>query len=655
MVKTNVKKISQEDSNKTFSRRGMLLLTVQMAVIGILGWRMRKLQIEDSERYRLLAEENRVNIRILRPQRGLIFDKYGTLLATNQPNYRIVIIREDAGDIERVLSDLSKLIPISNQKQKSVKEEIKKFRAFVPVTVMEELTWEQFAKVAANLPSLPGLVPEVGFSRAYAQNEAMAHIVGYVGPVSKKDMQRIPKSNPLFQIPNFQIGKTGVERELNSELMGVAGVSRNEVNAKGRVMRELDRNKSLSGQDIQLSISTELQKFAMVRMEGLSASAVVLDIETGDIAAMSSTPSFNPNYLVTGISNTDWSSLLTNIKRPLSNKSVSDAYPPGSLFKMIVAITALEKKVISDYEEIKCTGLYETSASKHHCWLNSGHGNINLEKALKRSCDVYFYEIASRVGIDAIAKTAKAFGLADTYDLPVSAVSRGLIPNTEWKKANYNERWLLGDTLNAGIGQGYILATPLQIAVMTARLVTGTTIKPRLINAKGGKIIPITKPTPLNFSETILEKVRNGLKGAVNARDGTAYKSRIIDPKFQFAGKTGTAQVRRITEEERENGVTKNEDLPWEKRDHALFTGYAPTKKPKYTISVIVEHGGGGSAVAAPIARDIILFALYGRLPPLTSYPKDQQSEIKTRFNDIANKLGPKKSEPKLNRFGTKT
>ena len=328
----------------------------------------------------------------------------------------------------------------------------------------------------------------------------MAHIIGYVGPVSAKDQRRLSKSNPLYQIPRFQIGKTGIERELNSELMGIAGVSRNEVNAKGRIMRELERNESQPGQDIQVTINTALQKFSMSRMHDLSASAIVLDLKNGDINAMASTPSFNPNSLVNGISTTDWESLLKNNKRPLSNKSVSDAYPPGSLFKMIVAITALEQKVISEYDEISCGGIYETNTSKHHCWLSSGHGKINLEKGLKRSCDVYFYEIARRVGIDAIAKTARSFGLSHTYDLPVSAVSRGLIPDSNWKKSTYGERWSLGDTLNAGIGQGYILTTPLQIAVMTARLVTGTALLPRLINAKNGKIIALSKPDPLGIS-----------------------------------------------------------------------------------------------------------------------------------------------------------
>ncbi len=638
-----------------FTRRSIVLLASQITVIGILGWRIRKLQIEDSEKYRLLAEENRLNIRILPPQRGLIFDKNGKLLANNQQNYRIVMIREEAGDIRKVLRDLSRLIPIDEQKQNLIEKEIRKFKAFVPVTVVEDITWSQFARVAANLPSLPGLVPEVGSSRSYIENDAMAHIIGYVGPISKKDKQRLIMSNPLFQIPNFQIGKTGIERELNSDLMGIAGVSRSEVNAKGRIMRELDRDEAEAGQDLQVTINTDLQKFSMARMKGLSASAVVVDIESGDITAMSSTPSFNPNTLVNGISNSDWAKLLDDIKRPLSNKSVSDAYPPGSLFKMIVAMTALESDVITETEEITCTGLYETVASKHHCWKSSGHGKINLEKALKRSCDVYFYEVASRIGIDAIAKTARAFGLSSTFDLPVSAVSRGLIPDKEWKKSTYGKRWLLGDTLNAGIGQGYILTTPMQIAVMTARIATGTKVMPRLISAKGGKIIPVKNRKILDLKESTLTKIRKGMVAAVNDSDGTAYQSRIIDKKFQFAGKTGTAQVRRITEAEREKGVTKNEDLPWKKRDHALFTGYAPTIKPKYAISVIVEHGGGGSAVAAPIARDIMLYALAGSFPPISAYPIDQRSEIQLRLNEIKQKGNRNNNQNRLELFGTQT
>ena len=653
MVKANLKKISREDLTKVFARRSILLLAVQLTVVGVLGRRMRKLQIEDSERYRLLAEENRVNNRILPPTRGLIFDKNGKLLADNKQNYRIVIIQEEAGDIDKVILNLSKLIPISNKDKTLIRQEVKKNRSFVPVTVLEDLSWEQFAKVAANLPSLPGLVPEVGFERFYNENETMAHIIGYVGPISQKDQNRIPKSNPLLQIPKFQIGKTGVERELNIELMGTAGVSRNEVNAKGRTMRELERIESKSGQDVQVTINTGLQRFSMSRMDGLSASAVVIDVESGDINVMASTPSFNPNNLVNGISKKDWNNLLKNVKRPLSNKSVSDAYPPGSLFKMIVAITALEKKMISEDEEIYCNGIYETNTSKHHCWLTRGHGNINLEKGLKRSCDVYFYEIAKRVGIDAIAKTAKAFGLSNTYDLPVSAVSKGLVPDSAWKKLTYKERWSLGDTLNAGIGQGYLLTTPLQIAIMTARLITGTAILPRLINAKGGNIIPIERPKNIGIPSHILSKIRSGMEAAVNDPDGTAYKSRIVSPNFKFSGKTGTAQVRRITEAEREVGVTKNEDLPWRQRDHALFTGYAPAKKPKYAISVIIEHGGGGSAVAAPIARDIMLYALHGKIPPLSAYPKDQRSDIEIRLNQLKN--NPIKIKKKIAAFGTQT
>ena len=653
MAKTKVTKVSPENLVKVFARRSILLLVVQIAVIGVLGRQMRKLQIEDSEQYRLLAEENRVNIRILPPTRGLIFDKNGTPLASNKQNYRIVIIREEAGDIKKVLSSLSTLIPISKDNRALIEEEIKRNRAFVPVTVVENLSWDQFAKVAANLPSLPGLFPEVGFSRSYEENKTMAHIIGYVGPISQKDLKRLPKSNALFQIPKFQIGKTGVERELNSELMGLAGVSRNEVNARGRTMRVLDRTESTTGKDIQVTIDTNLQEFSMLRMGDLSASAVVVDVKNGDISVMASTPSFNPNSIVNGISTTDWNKLLENIKRPLSNKSVSDAYPPGSLFKMIVAIAALQKKVISEHEEIICSGIYETSTSKHHCWLGSGHGKINLEKALKRSCDVYFYEVAKRVGIDAIAKTAKEFGLSQIFDLPVSAVSKGLVPNQAWKKSNYKERWSLGDTLNAGIGQGYLLTTPLQIAIMTARMVTGTALLPRLIKAKGGKILPIVKPKLLGISDEILSKIRSGMEAAVNDPDGTAYKSRVINPNFRFAGKTGTAQVRRITEAEREIGVTKNDDLPWKRRDHALFTGYAPAKNPKFAISVIVEHGGGGSAVAAPIARDIMLYALHNKIPSLSSYPKDQRRDISIRLKQL--KKIPTKNKNIEQPFGTQT
>ena len=647
MAKPNVKKVVRKNKPDNFSRRSFVLLAVQMGVIGVLAWRMRQLQIEDSDRYRLLAEENRINTRLIPPIRGLIFDKNGKIIANNRQNYRIVIIREEADDIQKVLENLSKLIPISSKTRDSIGKEIMKYKPFVPVTVAEDLTWENFAKVAANLPSLPGLMPEVGYSRSYTENEIMAHIVGYVGPASKADIKRLPKSNPLFQIPNFPVGKTGIERELNSRLTGSAGVSRQEVNATGRVMRELTRDIGKPGEDIQLTINTELQKFAMKRMKDLSASAVVLDAKNGDILAMSSTPSFDPNKIVSGISNKDWQGLLSDEKRPLSNKSVSDAYPPGSLFKMVVAISALETGVISSLEEINCTGMYEVGESKHHCWLATGHGKMNLIKAIKRSCDVYFYKIAQRVGIEAIAATSKKFGFSQTFELPVSAISSGLIPTKAWKRSKFNTEWLLGDTLNVGIGQGYILSTPMQIAVMTARLSQGRAIIPHLVNALDGKIIPRNYIDSIKVQDFIFSEIRKGMISAVNDEDGTAYKSRIINPKFKLAGKTGTAQVRRITELEREQGVTKNEDLPWSKRDHALFTGYAPIENPKYAISVIVEHGGGGSAVAAPIARDIILYALHEGIPPLSSYPADERKKIRPLLKQLENEMRNNRSEKK--------
>lgn len=606
-----------------------------MLGLGILGWRMRKLQIEDSERYRFLAEENRVNIRILPPKRGLVFDRFGHILANNQQNYKLVIIREEAKNTKKVLSELAKIIFLPTKKQELLNREIKKNRAFVPVTVAENLTWKEFAKVAINLPSLPGVVQEVGLSRLYLQEEVMAHLVGYVGPMSKNDLNRLPKDNPLFQIPTFQIGKTGIERELDSDLRGSAGISRLEVNASGRVMRELQRNNETAGKDIQLTVDSRLQNFSMQRMKDHSASAVVMDVTSGDIVSMCSVPSFNPNKIVNGISTKDWNNLLSNKKRPLSNKSVSDAYPPASTFKMIVAIAALQAGIMSPEEKVECNGVYELGDSKHHCWKKEGHGPTNLYEGLKRSCDIYFYEMARRVGIDAIAETAKQFGIASNIAIPVSAISKGLMPTKTWKSETFGQRWLTGDTLNAGIGQGYILTTPIQLTLMTARIATGNLIIPKLISAMNGVQALNQKFQKLDIPERVLREIRNGMAAAVNDRDGTGYKSRIIDKDYRLAGKTGTAQVRRITSLEREEGVTKNENLPWEKRDHALFTGYAPFNKPKYAVSVIVEHGGSGSRVAAPIARDILLFAFHRGIPPLKAYPIKQRKEMNFLFKSL--------------------
>ena len=619
-------------SQRTISRRALLLGGSQLAFMGVLALRMRYMQVDQADEFRTLAEENRINIRLIPPERGLIHDRNGILIAGNQQNYSIVVVREDAGDIDETIAKINQLVPLDpDDTARSVKE-IKRRSPFVPVTLADRLSWEDFSTIAVNAPALPGVTPEVGLSRFYPLDDDFAHIVGYVGPVSDYDLSKLQDPDPLLQIPKFQIGKVGVESKREGQLRGRAGNRQIEVNALGRVIRELDRFEGQAGENLQLSVDAALQNFTQARMAGESSAAVVMDVDTGDILAAGSAPSFDPNLFVRGISVADYSTLTSDIYRPLANKTVQGTYPPGSTFKMITALAALEAGVVTFEDEVFCGGYKELGNRRFHCWRRGGHGKVDLIEAIYQSCDVYFYDIAERVGIENISAVARKLGLGQRHDLPMSAVASGLAPTKDWKRANRGEDWLVGDTLNAGIGQGFVLASPLQLAVMTARLASGRVVNPRLVRTVNGIETPVTGGEPLDFAPENLAAIREGMDRVSNFRRGTAFRSRIATEGMEMAGKTGTSQVRNITAAERAAGVTSNADLPWERRDHGLFVAFAPLDRPKYAISVIVEHGGGGSTAAAPIARDIMLFTQYGGLPPLTAYPAGQRAEIEARF-----------------------
>lgn len=615
------------------TRRGLMLLGLQFAVIGALGWRLRRIQIEENERYRLLAEENRINMRLIPPARGLIFDREGRPLALNRQNYRIVMVREQAGDPEAILDRLGRIIELPPDRRERALKEMAARSAFVPVVVTEHLTWDDVARVSANAPVLPGVIAEVGLSRFYPDAYSTSHVVGYVGPVSEADLARLEDPDPVLQIPRFQIGKTGVEQRLETELRGEAGNMRIEVSAAGRVMRELDRVEGVAGRDVQLTIDKGVQNFAMQRMAGESAAAVVMDVATGDLVAMASSPGFDPNSFVFGIGSGEWNALLNDEYKPLANKCAAGVYPPGSTFKMVVALAALEAGVMRPGDRVSCGGATQLGNRRFHCWKRGGHGAVDLRRSLSQSCDVYYYEMARRLGPDAIAATARKLGLGVRHDLPMPAVTEGLMPDRAWKRDNRNDAWTTGDSFNYGIGQGFTLASPLQLAVMTARLAAGTDVSPRLVRAVGGAPAPVAAAAPLDFRPENLRLVRDGMYAVSN--EGTAYRSRIVDPANIMAGKTGTSQVRIITAAERAAGVTRNEQLPWNRRDHALFVAYAPYDAPRYAIAQIVEHGGGGSAAAAPIARDILMRALYGGLPPLSAYPPDQREAAEAMMRGL--------------------
>jgi penicillin-binding protein 2 len=596
---------------------------------------MRHMQVNEADKFRMLAEENRINIRLVPPERGMIFDRNGVLIAGNEQNYSIVVVREDAGDIQETIDSLTRLVAIDpDDLARSVKE-LERRSPFVPVTIADRLSWEEFSRVAVNAPALPGVTPEVGLSRFYPLEADFAHVVGYVGPVSDFDLSKITDLDPLLQIPKFQIGKINVESRLEDDLRGRAGTREIEVNAAGRIMRELGRVEGTPGTDLQLTIDAGLQNFSQARMAGESAAAVVMDTQTGDVLALASAPSFDPNLFVRGISVADYTKLTEDEYRPLANKTVQGIYPPGSTFKMITALAALEAGLVEIDEEIFCGGYKELGNRRFHCWRRGGHGKVDLVEAIYQSCDVYFYDIAERVGIEAISEVARKLGMNHRHELPLSGIAEGLAPTKDWKRARRGEDWLVGDTLNSGIGQGFVLASPLQLAVMTARLASGRAVEPRLLKSVNGVETPLNAGAPLPFKASNLAAIREGMDRVSNFQRGTAFRSRIVADGMAMAGKTGTSQVRNITAEERAAGVTQNADLPWNRRDHALFVAYAPVDNPRFACSVIVEHGGGGSTAAAPIARDIMLYAQFGAVPPLSAYPAGQHNEISDRFDAL--------------------
>ncbi len=603
-----------KEKARLFTRRSLIMAGGQAALMSVLAGRLYYLQVLQSDEYTMMANENRMNMRLLAPLRGRIVDRFGQEVASNRQNYRVVLIREQTKSVEETLDRLSDLVPVSNADRARVLKETKRKRGFVPIPVMENLSWDEFSRINVNSPELPGIQLDVGETRHYPYKNLFAHIVGYVGSVSERDLQNL-EPDPLLELPGFKIGKNGIEKYYDLSLRGTAGTSRVEANAYGRVIRELNRQEGSAGDDLELTIDVELQKYAVERMGTESAAAVIIDIHTGDVLSMVSVPSFDPNSFTTGIGIEEWKGLQSNPKHPLSNKAIAGQYPPGSTFKMIVALAALEAGVISSDHKVFCNGSTKLGRHKFHCWKRGGHGKLNLRSAIEQSCDVYFYDIAKKVGVDKIAEMANRFGLGNKLDLDLFGEKSGLIPSTEWKQAVRGERWQGGDTFNVGIGQGYVLTTPLQLAVMTARLANGgKSVEPRLVKPRGSTDTDENpdedrseiKNEDMGVSKAALRMVLGGMFDVVNGTKGTARASKIKTEGWEMAGKSGTAQVRRISKKERLSRVLKSNERPWEYRDHALFVAYAPFNNPRYAVSVIVEHGGSGSKVAAPIARDLL-------------------------------------------------
>ena len=599
----------REDSTryKMFSRRALIIGGGQVALFGVLAGRMYQLQVLESSRYRLLAEENRINVRLLPPPRGRVLDRFGAPMAINRENYRVLLIAERTSDVEATLDALGKLIPLDEHDRIRIRRDVRRYRSFVPVAVRENLNWSEVSRIEVNAPDLPGIEIDVGQSREYPIGADASHILGYVAAVSEKEQT----GDPLLELPGFRIGKSGIERIHDDRLRGKAGNSQLEVNALGRVIRELSRQEGQQGEDVMLTIDLAIQNLAVEKLrEKLSAAAVVMDVRTGAVIALVSVPGYDPNAFNIGLTREQWKDISTDPYTQLSNKAVSGQYAPGSTFKMLVALAALEKGVITPENKVFCRGHVELGNARFHCWKRHGHGWMDLNSALQQSCDTYFYEIAKRVGIDAIAEMSRRFGLGSKTGIDLPGERSGLVPTAAWKKKKTGVSWQKGETLIAGIGQGFVLTTPLQLAVMTARLATGKAVAPHLLRAtvsnEDVSLVPPEEPSPIKIAPEILRIVLEGMNAVTNSERGTAYKARIEEEGMAMAGKTGTAQVRRISKSERDTRVLKNHERPWRERDHALFVAYAPYDSPRYAVSVVVEHGGGGSAVAAPIARDIL-------------------------------------------------
>ncbi|MFT4013633.1 MAG: penicillin-binding protein 2 [Paracoccus sp. (in: a-proteobacteria)] len=625
------------ESSRLISRRVLMLGAVQTSVVAALGMKLRSMQLEHAEQYRMLSDGNSIKIRLLPPARGLILDRNGVVIAGNEQNYRVTLTREDAGDVSAVIARLRHIIPMTDHQVAELLAEIRRRSAVTPVMIADRLSWAEFSSIALNAPSLPGVTTEAGLSRSYPRAGDFSHVLGYVGPVSDYDLSKIENPDPVLRLPEFQLGKVGMEARLEEPLRGKAGARRIEVNSAGREMRELSRIEGQQGATLQTTLDARLQNFATERLGNESAAAVVIDVTTGDIVAISSSPVFDPNKFVRGISGPDYRELMNHDHRPLADKTVQGAYPPGSTFKMVTLLAGLESGVINSGTRFFCPGFIQLAGRKFHCWSRGGHGTVDAVNSLAHSCDVFYYELAQRVGIDRIGAMARKLGIGIRHDLPMSAIAEGIAPDRAWKRARYDQEWQLGDSLNASIGQGYVLASPLQLAVMTARVATGLAVEPRLVRAIDGVPVPVKEFQPLDLNPLNLRIARAGMDAVMNSDRGTARRARIVTEEWRMAGKTGTSQVRNITAAERARGVISNDQLPWSRRDHALFVCYAPFGAPRYAVSVVVEHGGGGSAVAAPIARDILLFALADGLPPITAYPDDgtraKVQEIWSRMN----------------------
>ena len=627
-----MRSFSETFQNKAnlISRRMFILSSIKVGVFVSIISRLFYLQISENIKYRSLSDKNRFREWKLVPQRGIIEDFFGNKIADNTQTFQLYMTPEDVPNLEELFFKLSKIIDFNETKRKRLIKRLKKRKPWEPIIVSDNLSWPEFSKLNLFLHEMQGVKPVVALARKYSEDGSSSHIVGYVSEVSVKDLESTEWLREI-NVPGLKIGKNGLEKFLNKRIVGQPGIQRFEVNAYGKRIKELELFKGNAGENFRTTIDQEVQKFTSELIKKKSGSVCVMDIYTGDIVSLVSNPTFDPNKFVHGISQEDWQALIKDTKKPLINKSMAGLYPPGSTIKPIVALSALENDVISPKFTVECRGSVDLYDRTYHCWKEKGHGFMNLRNGIKQSCDIYFYEVARRLGVDRLSVTAKQFGLGQKVLGTFLEERSGVVPNTKWKLKNIGKGWYLGETLIAGIGQGYFQSTPIQLCLMTAQLANGGyKIKPKIIyneqdfqttTEDGGE-----KFKQLYRNQENVKFVLDAQFGATNEPMGTSYRSRHVKPEYIYAGKTGTSQTRTITAEERELKL-KQKDLPYKKRDHALFTAFAPYKNPRYAFSVVIEHGGTGSSAAAPIAKKVIRKVL-DRHKLRTKYQSDLFKEV---------------------------
>ena len=629
---------SSVQKGRVITRRVFMLAAAKLILLGGITSRLYSLQISDREKYELLSDKNRIREWKTPPQRGFITDYFNNVLADNDRVFQVHLDLDQIRDFDDTMFKLKNIISLSNNEIRKIYREKERLKPWDTLVASDNLNWNQFSKLNLYLHELEGVKPVVSSSRFYPYKNDLVHVVGYVGAASPKDIERkeVIKEN---LVPGLKVGKSGIEFAKETDLIGRYGVKRYEVNSSGKRISQIDYIKETQGEKVKLTVDLEVQQMAQELLKGKAGSICAMDIYTGEVIAMASSPTYDPNKFTHGIGHKDWGEIRDDPLKPLVNKSIAGLYSPGSTFKPLVALAALEFGTIDPEKPILCKGHkhpYELYGVKYHCWKKNGHGYMKLRNAIKQSCDIYFYEMARILGVDKLAIIAKRYGLGENIlkDIYFDE-KKGVVPDTFWKKNAIGKNWYLGETVINGIGQGYIQTTPLQLCLMTAQIANGGyKIKPHIIHDQNityeGVKLKIANQymndlsihTQDNQQSYLDEKeyqyyerlykdpkninfVKDAMFGSTNEMYGTSFKSRYKDPKYQFAGKTGTSQVKRITERERELDLDLSQ-IQYEERDHALFIAFAPYENPRYSISVLVEHGGSGSGAAAPLASKLI-------------------------------------------------